>query len=100
MIAANSKMLKQAKVDPNRMKHLEAIVLSMTPQERKKPDLMNGSRRLRVAKGAGRPIQEVNTLLQQFREMQKMMKKAGGMGGMGGGMRMPPGMPPGMFGMR
>ena len=71
----NGKMLKQAKIDPNRMKHIEAIVLSMTAQERKKPDVMNGSRRLRVAKGAGRPISEVNKLLEQFREMQKMMKK-------------------------
>ncbi len=94
----NGKMLKQAKMDPNRMKHVEAIVLSMTLAERKKPDILNGSRRLRVAKGAGRPISEVNQLLAQFREMQKMMKKAAG-GGLGG-MRMPPGMPPGMFGMR
>jgi signal recognition particle subunit SRP54 len=94
----NTKMLKQAKVDPKRMKHVEAIVLSMTPQERKKPELLNGSRRLRVAKGSGRPISEVNQLLSQFREMQKIMKKAAG-GGLGG-MRMPPGMPPGMFGMR
>src|SRR3954469_14469197 len=73
----NSKMLKQAKeADPKRLKHLEAIVLSMTLEERKKPDIMNGSRRARVAKGAGRPISEVNRLLEQFREMQKMMKKA------------------------
>ena len=61
-----------------RMKHVEAIVLSMTHEERKKPDLLNGSRRLRVAKGSGRPISEVNRLLEQFREMQKMMKKASG----------------------
>ncbi|MEP6989682.1 MAG: signal recognition particle protein, partial [bacterium] len=66
---------------------------SMTKAERKKPDLMNGSRRARVAKGAGRPISEVNKLLEQFREMQKMMKKvAGGQGSGGGKMRMPPGM--------
>jgi signal recognition particle subunit SRP54 len=57
---------------------------------------MNGSRRARVAKGSGRPISEVNRLLEQFREMQKMMKKvAGGGGGPGGGRRM---LPPGMFG--
>jgi signal recognition particle subunit SRP54 len=95
----NSKMLSQAKIEPKRMKHLEAIVLSMTPAERKKPDLMNGSRRARVAKGAGRPVQEVNQLLEQFKGMQKMMKKvAGG----GGAMKMPPGMPGGggMFGRR
>jgi signal recognition particle subunit SRP54 len=95
----NSKMLKQVKdaqqADPKRMKHLEAIVLSMTKEERKKPELMNGSRRARVAKGSGRPIQEVNRLLEQFREMQKMMKKVAGGGGPGGGRRM---LPPGMFG--
>ena len=72
------KMLKQLKAaDPKRMRHLEAIVLSMTLEERKKPEIMNGSRRARVAKGCGRPISEVNRLLEQFREMQKMMKKAG-----------------------
>jgi signal recognition particle subunit SRP54 len=53
---------------------------------------MNGSRRARVAKGSGRPISEVNRLLEQFREMQKMMKKVAGGGGPGGKMRMPPGM--------
>jgi signal recognition particle subunit SRP54 len=83
----NSKMLKQANTDPKRMKHIEAIILSMTPAERKKPDLMNGSRRLRVARGAGRPISEVNKLLEQFRDMQKLMKKAAS-----GNLRMPPGM--------
>ncbi|HEX9484869.1 MAG TPA: signal recognition particle protein [Gemmatimonadaceae bacterium] len=89
MPGVNTKMLKQVKdADPKRMKHLEAIVLSMTPAERKKPDVMNGSRRARVAKGSGRPISEVNRLLEQFREMQKMMKKAAG--GAGGRMRMPP----------
>jgi len=73
----NTKVLKQMKqADPKRLKHVEAIVLSMTLEERKKPDIMNGSRRARVAKGAGRPISEVNRLLEQFREMQKMMKKA------------------------
>jgi signal recognition particle subunit SRP54 len=72
---------------------MEAIVLSMTKAERRKPDVMNGSRRARVAKGSGRPISEVNRLLDQFREMQKLMKKAAGGGGQGGGkLRMPPGM--------
>ena len=66
------------------MKHVEAIVLSMTTEERKKPDIMNGSRRARVAKGAGRPISEVNRLLEQFREMQKMMKKSANLPGGGG----------------
>ena len=87
----NSKMLKQVKeADPKRMKHVEAIVLSMTKAERKNPGLMNGPRRARVAKGSGRPINEVNRLLEQFRDMQKMMKKMtnkpGGKMGMNPGM--------------
>jgi signal recognition particle subunit SRP54 len=96
MPGVNSKMLKQVKsADPKRLKHLEAIVLSMTLEERKTPALMNGSRRSRVAKGSGRPISEVNRLLEQFREMQKMMKKAaGGQAGAGGKFK------PNMFGMR
>ena len=81
----NTKMLKDAKMEPKRLKHVEAIVLSMTPEERKDPTLMNGSRRSRVAKGCGRPVSEVNRLLDQFREMRKMMKKAAS-----GGNRMPP----------
>jgi signal recognition particle subunit SRP54 len=84
----NAKMLKQAKVEPKRMKHIEAIVLSMTPAERKNPSIINGSRRSRIAKGSGRPVNEVNRLLDQFREMQKMMKKLGS----GGRMGMPPGL--------
>jgi signal recognition particle subunit SRP54 len=87
----NAKLLRQANVDPKRMKHLEAIVLSMTPEERRNPTILNGSRRARVAKGAGRSITEVNRLLEQFRDMQKMMKKVGQMSGGR--------MPPGMFGM-
>lgn len=72
----NSKMLKQAgQADPKRMKHVEAIVLSMTAEERRNPSLINGTRRARVARGSGRPVSEVNKLLEQFREMQKMMKK-------------------------
>jgi len=70
-------MIKSANVDDKRLKHVEAIVLSMTPQERKSPDLLNGSRRMRIARGAGRTVQEVNQLLAQFKQMQKMMKVAG-----------------------
>jgi len=90
----NAKMLKQANLDPKRMKHIEAIVLSMTKEERKNPGILTGSRRARIARGCGRPVSEVNRLLEQFREMQKMMKKMG----KGGGGRMGfPGMPPGMM---
>ncbi len=80
----NSKLLKQAKIDPKRMKHIEAIVLSMTPKERQRPEILNGSRRARIARGSGRPVQEVNRLLKQFKDMQKLMKQMKGMG-MGGG---------------
>ncbi len=87
----NTKMLKQANMDPKRMKHIEAIILSMTPEERKDPSLINGSRRARISKGCGRPINDINRLLTQFRDMQKMMKKMAG----GGRMALP-----GMFGRR
>jgi signal recognition particle subunit SRP54 len=88
----NAKMLGQMKQNPDRMKHAEAIVLSMTREERKNPSIINGSRRARIARGSGRPVNEVNRLLDQFREMQKMMKKMAA----GGGRHMPAG----MFGMR
>ena len=58
-----------------RLKHLEAIVLSMTPAERAAPGILNGSRRLRIAKGSGRPVQEVNRLLEQFQQMRKLLKR-------------------------
>jgi len=72
-----SGMLDQAEVDPKRVRHLEAIILSMTPEERKKPQILNGSRRARIARGSGRPVHEVNRLLKQFKEMRKMMKQMG-----------------------
>jgi signal recognition particle subunit SRP54 len=92
----NAKMLKDQKMDPKAIKHVEAIVLSMTPQERRRPDIINGSRRLRIAKGSGRTVQEVNRLLTQFKQMQKMMKSMKGMakgkGPRGFGMPRLPGM--------
>jgi signal recognition particle subunit SRP54 len=89
----NPQMLQSANLDEKRIKHVEAIVLSMTPRERADPDLINGSRRLRIAKGAGRSVQEVNQLLNQFKQMQKLMKSGGK------GLKMPFGRGPGMFGM-
>jgi signal recognition particle subunit SRP54 len=77
----NPAMLQAAKIDEKKIKHVEAIVLSMTPRERTDPDLLNGQRRLRIAKGSGRPVQEVNQLLAQFKQMQKVMKIAGKSGG-------------------
>jgi signal recognition particle subunit SRP54 len=79
----NPAMLQAAKIDDKKLKHVEAIVLSMTPKERSNPDLINGQRRLRIAKGSGRTVQEVNTLLSQFKQMQKFMKIAGKTGGAG-----------------
>jgi len=79
-----------ANLDPKRLKHVEAIILSMTPGEREKPDIINASRKVRIAKGSGRPVSEVNRLLKQFKEMQKFMKQMKGM--MGGGLGGLPGM--------
>ncbi len=71
------KMLEGVDVDPRRIRRMEAIILSMTLAERRKPEIMNGSRRARVARGSGRPVSEVNRLLKQFKEMRKMMKQMG-----------------------
>ena len=62
-------------MDERRLKHVEAIVLSMTPAERADPKLLNGSRKMRVAKGSGRPVQEVNRLLEQFQQMRKLLQR-------------------------
>ncbi len=80
----NPAMLQAAKIDDKKMKQVEAIVLSMTPKERANPDIINGQRRLRIAKGSGRSVQEVNVLLNQFKQMQKVMKTVGKTGGVGG----------------
>ena len=83
--AAAREAMKAAKAaDPKRLKHVEAIVLSMTPEERQHPELLSGSRRARVAKGSGRPVQEINRLLAQFKEMGKFMKGMKGTKGMRG----------------
>jgi len=71
------KMLAGVDVDPKRIRHMEAIVLSMTPEERRRPEILDGSRRARIARGSGRPVSEVNRLLKQFKEMRKMMKQMG-----------------------
>jgi signal recognition particle subunit SRP54 len=71
----NAKALQAIPADDKRLKHVEAIVLSMTPAERADPSILSGSRKLRIAKGAGRPVQEVNRLLDQFQQMRKLMKR-------------------------
>jgi signal recognition particle subunit SRP54 len=96
MLPGGAKLKKQlpgGALDPKRIKHMEAIVLSMTPKERKRPEIIKGTRRKRIANGSGRSLIEVNQLLKQFGMMRKMMKSKGKMknmmkqlGGMGGGM--------------
>ena len=75
MIPGAKKMgLNDVKIDPKQMSHIEAIVLSMTPSERRNPDIIKASRKERIAKGSGTSVQEVNRLLKQFEESKKMMK--------------------------
>ena len=91
MPGMNSKALKNLNMDDRQVGWTEAIINSMTPEERHRPEIINGSRRLRISKGSGRPVQEINALLTQFSQMKKMMKKMGkmknmklpGMGGFG-----------------
>ncbi len=71
----NAQALKAVRADDKHLKHVEAIVLSMTRGERADPSILTGSRRLRIAKGAGRPVQEVNRLLEQFQQMRKLLKR-------------------------
>jgi len=71
--------LKGADLDENRMKRVEAIVLSMTPKERKRPEIIKASRRRRIASGSGTSVAQVNSLLKQFGQMRKMMRKKGKM---------------------
>ena len=77
MPGMNSKMMKNLKMDDRQINWTEAIINSMTNYERKYPENINGSRRLRISKGSGRSVQEVNSLLKQFHQMKKIMKKVG-----------------------
>jgi signal recognition particle subunit SRP54 len=72
-----SSKLKGLQIDDNAFDRIQAIIHSMTPEERRHPDLMNGSRRRRIAAGSGSDIHSVNQLLTQFKQMQKMMKQLG-----------------------
>ena len=102
MVPGMGKALRGVDIDDDAFKHIEAIIRSMTPDERQHPEKLNGSRKTRIAMGSGTSVQEVNQLLKQFGEMKKMMKMMnagggrrrglGGMmgrGAMPGGMRMP-----------
>ena len=79
MIPGMRRKLPLGNVDPRKIRHVEAIILSMTPAERREPRLLDRSRRIRIARGSGRPVSEVNRLLKQFTEMKKLMKHMRGM---------------------
>ena len=95
MIPGVGKQLKDVDIDDNAFKGIEAIINSMTPKERSHPEILNQSRRMRIAKGSGTNIQEVNRLIKQFEQTRKMMKmvSGGSMGGMRNMMRGMKGMP-------
>ena len=95
MIPGVGKALKDIDIDDNAFKSIEAIIQSMTPKERKHPEILNQSRKNRIAKGSGTTLQEVNRLVKQFDQTRKMMKMVTGskMGKMMGKMPMMPGMP-------
>jgi signal recognition particle subunit SRP54 len=80
----NIKALAENKPDEKQMSRVEAIINSMTADERRRQHI-NGSRRKRIARGSGTSVEEVNRLLKQFVQMQKMLKSLGGMSGLGGG---------------
>lgn len=81
MIPGVSSSIKNADIDDNQLVKVESIIQSMTKEERAKPKILNGSRRKRIARGSGNSIQEVNRLIKQYGEMQKMMKKLNSKGG-------------------
>ena len=108
MLPGMPKEMRDAQIGDDHLKPVEAIIRSMTPLERRKPEIINGSRRTRIANGSGTTVADVNRLVKQFGEMQKMMKRMGAMGmgrpgkgkkGKKGGRVMPPGLGGGMPGL-
>jgi signal recognition particle subunit SRP54 len=89
--ANKMKGLKNVQIDEKQINHVEAIIRSMTLKEREQPEIINASRKRRIAKGSGRPVQEINRLIKQFDDMKKMMKQMSGMmkGKKKGGMKFP-----------
>ena len=92
------KAIKDVDIDDNAFKQIEAIIQSMTPKERANPDIINQSRRQRIARGSGTKIEDVNRLMKQFDQTRKMMKMVTGMGSskmaqMAAAMKMKGGMP-------
>jgi signal recognition particle subunit SRP54 len=98
MIPGMDKLTKNVEISDDAFKPIEAIINSMTPKERANPDIINQSRRLRIAKGSGTKIEDVNRLIKQFDQTRKMMKMVSGMGSsrmaqMAAAMKMKGGMP-------
>lgn len=91
-IPGAGKALKNAEIDPKRMKQTEAVILSMTIKERRSPEIIKGGRRKRIAEGSGTTVQMVNQVLAQYEQMKSMMKTFGKMSAGGKGFKMPPGM--------
>jgi signal recognition particle subunit SRP54 len=77
MIPGMGAQLRGVKIDDRELDRVEAIILSMTPEERRRPELIKGSRRRRIAQGSGTTVQQVNGLVKQFGQMQKVMKQLG-----------------------
>ncbi|HPZ00825.1 MAG TPA: signal recognition particle protein, partial [Clostridiales bacterium] len=75
MIPGIGKQAKDIEVDEKDFDHIQALILSMTPEERAKPELINGSRKRRIAAGSGQKVEDVNKLLNQYKQMQKMFKQ-------------------------
>lgn len=84
MPGARKMGLNNINVDPKDMAHIEAIILSMTPYERRHPEVLKNTRKLRISKGSGRSVEEINRLLKQFEQMKMMMKQLSN-----GNMKMP-----------
>ena len=93
MIPGVGKAIKDMDVDDSALLGVEAIILSMTPYERQHPEVLNASRKTRIAKGSGKTLQDVNRLLKQFDQTRKMMKMVSGNGLRQMMSRMPKGMP-------
>jgi signal recognition particle subunit SRP54 len=89
MVPGLPKEVKRAEIDDRELGRVEAIIRSMTPEERRRPDLVNGSRRQRIARGSGVTTAEVNKLLKQFKQVQQMMRGVGGPGRRGGSGKLP-----------
>jgi len=77
MIPGFGAQMRGMKVDDSELDRVEAIILSMTPEERRRPDLIKGSRRLRIARGSGTNVQAVNQLVKQFAQVRKLMRQVG-----------------------